>query len=157
MKKGEYADTKHRKTESCMKYDPARAGTLEGIASEFLPVVFCPDHAIKIIVDRLKDGKMTPATTCHHCGFLLQSDAVEKWGQGRRVKCRKCRNAVQFTGGTPLAGLHIKPTEVVMLAALLAFGCNKGEIAARMGRNRGTIHHWLSRLTAKSERQSPTK
>ncbi|ADH86734.1 helix-turn-helix domain-containing protein [Desulfurivibrio alkaliphilus] len=143
------------KTAGCTKYEPARAGLLSGIAEKITPAMFDPGFVVDHFLNKQNVHKMISKTTCQYCGFSLPDSVADSWKEGKRGKCRNCRNPVSITGGTALGGLHLKPAEITMLALLLAFGCGPGEIAKLMGRSRGTVGNWIKRLTTIDQGEDP--
>lgn len=78
---------------------------------------FSPDLCRLVIGRHIK-----PSPICPGCGVSLTNQEIDRLYDGKRLACRECGKSHKLYSGTVLEGVHAEPREIVLIAAMSAFG-----------------------------------
>lgn len=84
---------------------------------------------------------------CPRCHAPLDASLLQRWRQGRQVKCG-CGRHYTWRSGAIVQNAKLSPCQVVLLAVFLALlpRASNAELARRTGVSRESIRAWRSRL-----------
>jgi transposase-like protein len=124
-----------------------RENTFFREAADFLAAKGVPTDATarQAIVEMMWAAGRRP---CPACGQRITEQQAGYLARGKKLRCGRCGASWRPWAKTPLAGVHARPAELVLAAALLHHGVSPAQIAALLGRDLATVTAWIRRLVA---------
>jgi len=85
---------------------------------------------------------------CPGCRAELEGNALRRFWEGKRIRCRACGKYFTALTGTFLAGCHLSFTEIVLFAVFLYFSIPPREIARILRISQETVRLWEIKFQA---------
>jgi transposase-like protein len=109
--------------------------------ARFLDEVYCRHWILTAIHGEGPD-------TCPACHAALTGVVLQRFWEGRRIRCRACGKFFTARTGTFLDGCHMDFREVVLLAVFLHFRIHPREIARILKVSPETVRLWEIKFSA---------
>lgn len=88
---------------------------------------------------------------CPSCGAALSDTRRRTFRAWGRVMCAKCGKWFSATTGTHYSSSKIQPTQLVLMAYLIAIGADQSVIATAVGVEPATVAYWRLKFQALEE------
>ena len=85
---------------------------------------------------------------CPGCRVENEGRALQRFWEGKRIRCRQCGKFFTALTGSFLTGCHMTYSEVILLAVFLHFGIHHREIARILKISTETVRLWEVKFRA---------
>jgi transposase-like protein len=116
------------------------AELMKDFKAEFLDENYCRQW----VLTRLHPG----SPVCPGCQAIIEGVALQRFWEGKRIKCRECDKFFTARTGTFLDGCHMDFRAVILLAVFLSFGIHPGTIAKFLNCSSETVRNWEKKYKA---------
>ncbi|WP_027715837.1 hypothetical protein [Desulfuromonas sp. TF] len=103
-----------------------------------------PERCGEIVLAWIHPG---PAV-CPRCGLVLEGRSLARFQSFGRVHCRECGKFFTATAGTALHKVQISPSQIVLIAYLLALEVDLVEISRAASVDPETVRLWRLKFAA---------
>lgn len=86
--------------------------------------------------------------TCPKCRAILEGIRLQRFWEGKRVKCKECKKFFTATTGTFVGGSHLDCRQIILMAILINFKVPARDIARILCIDPETVRLWKHKYQA---------